>query len=104
MNDALAQALRRLRAAGDGRSLDHESLAVIRRAAIARMQNGEQPAQLAREYGLARYTLYYWRSLARQGNRRASQAAPEGRTPYKVSPQAREQLRQAVLSDPRELG
>ncbi|MEV4117030.1 hypothetical protein [Nonomuraea sp. NPDC049695] len=102
---ALAQALRRLRdAGGDGRSLDHETLAVIRRAAIARMQAGERPAALAREYGLARGTLYYWRSLAAEGNPRATQAAPEGRTPYKVSPKRREQLRQAVLSDPRTLG
>ncbi|MBB3733828.1 hypothetical protein [Nonomuraea dietziae] len=103
--DALTQALRRLReAGGDGRSLDHESLAVIRRAAIARMRAGERPAGLASEYGLTRGTLYYWRSLAEEGHPRASQAAPGGRTPYKVSPQAREQLRQAVLGDPRAVG
>ncbi|MFD1935008.1 hypothetical protein ACFSKW_26390 [Nonomuraea mangrovi] len=64
MNDtpdgATAQALRRLReAGGDGRSLDHESPLVIRRASVARMQAGERPTLLAEEYGFTRGTLHH---------------------------------------------
>ncbi|MEU6720697.1 helix-turn-helix domain-containing protein [Nonomuraea sp. NPDC046802] len=99
----LTHALERLRT-HDGNGLDNETLAVIRRAAVDRMQNeGASPAQLAKEYGLNRSTLYRWKDLGRQNIEDALAPGKEGRA-YNLSPEDRQILQHAVLSDPRDLG
>lgn len=44
----------------DGRTLTHQASAAIRRMAVRRVQEGEQPSAVIRAYGLCRTSIYKW--------------------------------------------
>jgi transposase-like protein len=52
----------------DGRSLEHNTLAELRRMAIRRvMEEGAKPSAIAQEYGFCRNYLYPWLEKFRTG-------------------------------------
>jgi len=48
----------------DGRSLDHQTLEVIRKMAVERVRNGESPSVVVAAYGFCRTTIYKWLKAA----------------------------------------
>jgi hypothetical protein len=47
----------------DGRKLDHKTLEEIRRMAVERVRDGEEPSAVIASYGFCRTTIYKWRLL-----------------------------------------
>ena len=62
----------------DGRTLDHKTLTEFRKRAIALVQAGEGPEQVAKVLGINRTTIYDWLSLYRQGGADALEAKKRG--------------------------
>lgn len=48
----------------DGRSLDHQTLEVIRKMAVERVREGESPSAVVATYGFCRTTIYKWLKAA----------------------------------------
>ncbi len=44
----------------DGRTLDHRTLEEIRRTAVERVREGEDPSTVIASYGFCRTTIYKW--------------------------------------------
>jgi hypothetical protein len=44
----------------DGRTLDHKTPEEIRRMAVERVREGEEPSAVISSYGLCRTTIYKW--------------------------------------------
>ena len=44
----------------DGRTLDHRTLEEIRRMAVERVRDGEDPSTVIASYGFCRTTIYKW--------------------------------------------
>jgi hypothetical protein len=44
----------------DGRTLDHRTLEEIRRIAVERVRDGEDPSTVIASYGFCRTTIYKW--------------------------------------------
>src|ERR1700756_5181969 len=44
----------------DGRTLDHKTLEEIRRMAVERVREGEEPSAVIASYGFCRTTIYKW--------------------------------------------
>ena len=44
----------------DGRTLDHRTLEEIRRMAVERVREGEDPGTVIASYGFCRTTIYKW--------------------------------------------
>src|SRR5262245_43931802 len=53
----------------DGRKLDHKTLEEIRRMAVERVWEGEDPSEVIASYGFCRTTIYKWLRTAK-GKRR----------------------------------
>lgn len=51
----------------DARALDHATLTEIRKRAVASIQEGTEPAKVAKALGVARQTVYGWLALYRSG-------------------------------------
>ena len=51
----------------DARKLSHDKLTELRRRAVAAVQNGESPEDVARVMGVNRVTVYGWLALYRSG-------------------------------------
>ena len=53
----------------DGRTLDHKTLEEIRRMAVERVLEGEDPAAVIASYGFSRTTIYKWLNKVRRAKR-----------------------------------
>ena len=49
----------------DGRTLDHRTLEEIRRMAVERVRDGEDPSTVIAAYGFCRTTIYKWQCRLR---------------------------------------
>jgi len=49
----------------DGRTLDHKTLEEIRRMAVERVWDGEDPSEVIASYGFCRTTIYKWLRAAK---------------------------------------
>src|SRR5271157_3912993 len=90
----------------DGRSLEHNTLAELRRMAIQRVvEDGAKPSDIASEYGFCRNYLYPWLKKFRDGGWEAlAERIAEGPAP-KLSEKQRQQVKRWILGkDPRQYG
>ena len=90
----------------DGRSLEHNTLAELRRMAIRRViEDGAKPGAIAAEYGFCRNYLYPWLEKFRAGGWEAlAERIAEGPSP-KLTEKQRQQVRRGILGkDPRQHG
>lgn len=65
--------------------------------AIDLLEQGYAPVEVAQRLGVDRRSVRRWKAAYRQGGRRAIRARPATGRPPKLSPEQREQLRQALL-------
>ena len=90
----------------DGRSLEHNTLAELRRMAIQRVvEDGAKPSEIAAEYGFCRNYLYPWLKKFRdEGWEALAERIAEGPTP-KLTEKQRQQVKRWILGkDPRHYG
>src|SRR5271166_5234648 len=90
----------------DGRSLEHNTLAELRRLAVQRVvEEGAKPSVIAAEYGFCRNYLYPWLEKFRAGGWEAlAEQIAEG-PPPKLTEKQRQQVRRWILGkDPRQHG
>jgi transposase len=91
---------------GDGRTLEHKTLAELRRMAIQRVvEDGAKPSEIAAEYGFCRNYLYPWLKKFRDGGWTAlAERIAEGPA-AKLTEKQRQQVKRWVLGkDPRPYG
>ena len=69
----------------DGRKLDHHTLEVLRMRAVAQVEAGAHPEDVALTLGLHRKTVYGWLAKYRQGGTDALRAKPIAGRPPKLS-------------------
>jgi transposase len=69
----------------DGRSLDHQTLEVIRKMAVERVREGESPSAVVAAYGFCRTTIYKWLNAATPSGAGLDAKPLDGR-PRKLSP------------------
>src|SRR5208282_1044090 len=90
----------------DGRSLEHNTLAELRRMAVRRVvEDGAKPSDIAAEYGFCRNYLYPWLQKFRdQGWEALAERIAQGPEP-KLDEKQRQQVRRWILGkDPRQYG
>ena len=90
----------------DGRSLEHNTLAELRRMAVRRVvEDGAKPSDIAAEYGFCRNYLYPWLQKFRdQGWEALAERIAQGPAP-KLNEKQRQQGRRWILGkDPRQYG
>src|SRR5271169_1423796 len=90
----------------DGRSLEHKTLAELRRMAIQRVvEDGAKPSEIAAEYGFCRNYLYPWLKKFRDGGWEAlAERIAEGPA-TKLTEKQRQQVKRWILGkDPRQYG
>jgi transposase len=91
----------------DGRKLDHKTLEEIRRMAVQRVWEGEDPSEVMESYGFCRTTIYKWLRAA-EGKRRGLDALRSrkatGRPPKLTKSQQRQVFRWVNGKDPRQYG
>src|SRR5215813_15070020 len=91
----------------DGRKLDHKTLEEIRRMAVQRVWEGEDPGEVVESYGFCRTTIYKWLRAA-EGKRRGLDALRSrkatGRPPKLTKSQLRQVFRWVNGKDPRQYG
>jgi transposase len=88
----------------DGRKLDAKTLTEIRKRAVARVQDGENPAQVARVLGMTRQAVYGWLALYRVGGWNALEARKRGGRAAKLDGRALKWIYDTVtMKDPRQL-
>jgi transposase len=88
----------------DGRKLDHQTLEAMRLRAVAQIQAGAHPEDVAAALGLNRSTVFGWVARFRAGGEDALKARPVPGRPRKLSgAQLRRLYHLIVGSDPRRL-
>lgn len=90
----------------DGRTLEHNTLAELRRIAIQRVvEEGAKPSVIAAEYGFCRNYLYPWLEKFRAGGWEALAEKITAGPPPKLTEKQRQQVRRWILGkDPRQHG
>src|ERR1700758_4347626 len=91
----------------DGRTLDHKTLEEIRRMAVERVREGEEPSAVIASYGFCRTTIYKWLKKASgrgRGLRALRSRKGTGRPPKLTTKQARQVFRWINGGDPRQHG
>lgn len=91
----------------DGRTLDHTTLEQIRRMAVQRVREGEQPAAVIASFGFCRTTIYKWMKLAAgrgRGLKALSSTRGTGRPRSLTPAQERQVFRWINGRDPRQYG
>ena len=76
----------------DARKLDHKTLTELRKRAIASIQAGEIPKQVARVLGVNVCTIFRWMALYRDGGMHKLDAKKRGGRPPKLDGKAMEWL------------
>lgn len=93
----------------DGRKLDHKTLEEIRRMAVERVWEGEDPSEVIASYGFCRTTIYKW-LRAVEGKRKGSKldalrsSKGTGRPPKLTKSQEQQVFRWINGKDPRQHG
>ena len=93
----------------DGRKLDHKTLEEIRRMAVERVWEGEDPSEVIASYGFCRTTIYKW-LRAVEGKRKGSNLDAlrsrkgTGRPPKLTKSQEQQVFRWINGKDPRQHG
>lgn len=91
----------------DGRTLDHRTLEEIRRMAVERVREGEDPSTVIASYGFCRTTIYKWlRTASGRGNGLRALVARKatGRPRTLTAAQERQVFRWINGKDPRQYG
>src|SRR4029453_3723788 len=91
----------------DGRKLDHKTLEEIRRMAVERVREGEDPSTVIASYGFCRTTIYRWLRAARGGGkglRARVRRKGTGRPRTLTAAQERQVYRWINGKDPRQYG
>jgi len=91
----------------DGRTLDHRTLEEIRRMAVERVREGEDPSTVIASYGFCRTTIYKWLRAASgrgKGLRALSSRKATGRPRTLTPAQERQVYRWINGKDPRQYG
>src|SRR6266540_2251962 len=88
----------------DGRKLDHATLEAMRTRAVAQIQAGAHPEDVAAALGLNRSTVFGWVARYREGGADALRAKPVPGRPPKLSGEQMRRLYTLVVGhDPRQL-
>jgi transposase len=88
----------------DGRKLDHHTLEVLRMRAVAQVEAGAHPEDVALTLGLHRKTVYGWLAKYREGGKDALRAkAVPGRPPKLLGEQVARLFALIVGRDPRQM-
>jgi transposase len=82
----------------DARALNHKTLTEIRKRAIARIQDGENPAEVASVLGVHLRTVYRWLALYRNGGLDKLDANKRGGRPSKLDDKALKWLYDTITS------
>jgi transposase len=90
----------------DGRSLEHKTLAELRRMAIQRVvEEGARPSDIAAQYGFCRNYLYPWLKKFRQGGWEALAERIAQGPAAKLTERQRQRVKRWILGrDPRQYG
>jgi transposase len=90
----------------DGRTLEHKTLAELRRMAIQRVvEDGAKPSEIAAEYGFCRNYLYPWLKKFRDGGWEALAERIAQGPAAKLTEKQRQQVKRWILGkDPRQYG
>jgi transposase len=91
----------------DGRTLDHRTLEEIRRMAVERVREGEDPSTVSVSYGFCRTTIYKWlRTASGRGHGLRALVARKatGRPRTLTAAQERQVFRWINGKDPRQYG
>ena len=91
----------------DGRTLDHQTLEEIRRMAVERVREGEDPGAVIASYGFCRTTIYKWLRAASgrgKGLRALASRKASGRPRTLSAGQERQVFRWINGKDPRQYG
>lgn len=70
----------------DGRSIDHQSLQVMRQQAVKAVGNGETATSVANAFGVNVRSVFRWLADFASGGQKALQAKPIPGRPQKISP------------------
>ena len=89
----------------DGRTLDHKTSETIRIMAVRRVQEGETPSVVMKNYGLCRTSIYRWLRDVKAGGEAALKSRKHpGPTP-KLTEKQKQQVRKWICGkDPRQYG
>ena len=88
----------------DGRKLDHATLEALRLRAVAQIENGAHPEQVAATLGMNRSTVYGWIAKYREGGKQALKAKPVPGRPPKLDGRQLQKLYTMIVGvDPRQL-
>lgn len=68
----------------DARRLDHRTLSELRKRAVTSVQDGQNPADVAKALGVTRAAMYNWLALYRRGGWGALDARKRGGRPAKL--------------------
>jgi transposase len=91
----------------DGRTLDHRTLEEIRRMAVERVREGEDPSAVIASYGFCRTTIYKWMHASSgrgKGMRALASRKASGRPRTLTAAQERQVFRWINGKDPRQYG
>jgi len=87
----------------DARNLKHDQLTALRKRAIAAVQNGESPEDVARVFGVSRSALYNWLAKYRNGGWHQLDAKKRGGRRPKLDAKAMQWLYRTITNnDPRQ--
>jgi transposase len=88
----------------DGRKLDHKTLEAMRLRAVAAVESGVHPEDVAASLGMARGTVYGWLAKYREGGTDALKAKPVPGRPPRLSGEQMRRLYGLITGiDPRQL-
>ena len=88
----------------DGRKLDHQTLEALRLRALDAVEEGADPREVARTFGMHKHTVYGWVAAAQAQGRQALLAKPVPGRPSKLTDAQMRQLYDWVVGkNPRQL-
>jgi len=89
----------------DGRTLSHDMSEAIRRFAVQRVKEGEEPSIVIKSYGLCRTSIYRWLRSDKKGGEKALVARKHLGPVPALKPHQRQRVRKWICGkDPRQYG